>query len=378
MGIIVAVGVFFFVNASCTTQSEGQSEQDLEGVNIRGRINYPVQKAFFIESLNQSATGFVPYDTVKLAEDNSFDHFVALTTPGFYRLNMSGRQMINVILAKDDLEIVADGNNVSGFVEINGSSELEQLKNLNAFLQQEFVNKENELNQRYGQARQAGDAEGAKAVQQEYIALSEEKEIAIMKQIEEMGASLAVVQALNYIDKDKNFEFFKKEVGILSKEYPREPNIKKLSYEVQQMQLLAIGQPAPEIELPNPDGELVKLSSLKGNVVLVDFWAEWCRPCRLENPNVVKAYNKYNPKGFEVFGVSLDRTKDKWLKAIQEDGLHWTQVSDLKYWQSEAAKTYNVSAIPMSFLLDKDGIIIAKNLRGAALDQKLEEIFSEM
>ena len=142
------------------------------------------------------------------------------------------------------------------------------------------------------------------------------------------------------------------------------------------MKATAIGQPAPEIELPNPEGQVVKLSSFKGKYVLVDFWAKWCGPCRKENPNVVRAYNQYKDKGFTVFGVSLDRSKDDWLRAIQEDGLTWTHVSDLKYWQSEAAKTYNINAIPFSVLLDPQGVIIGKNLRGAALENKLAEIFA--
>jgi thiol-disulfide isomerase/thioredoxin len=120
----------------------------------------------------------------------------------------------------------------------------------------------------------------------------------------------------------------------------------------------------------------VKLSSLQGKYVLVDFWAKWCGPCRQENPNVVRLYNRYKDKGFTVYGVSLDRNKTDWLKAIEEDKLTWTHVSDLKYWQSDAAKLYNITAIPFSLLLDPDGKIIAKNLRGPSLEKKLEEIFS--
>ena len=138
---------------------------------------------------------------------------------------------------------------------------------------------------------------------------------------------------------------------------------------------VSTGQSAPEISLNTPDGDKLSLSDLKGKYVLVDFWASWCKPCRLENPNVVRAYNKYKDKGFEILGVSLDRNRDRWLQAIAADGLTWKHVSDLKYFQSKAAVDYGVSAIPFTVLVDKDGKIIAQNLRGANLDKKLEELF---
>src|SRR5690606_36466810 len=146
---------------------------------------------------------------------------------------------------------------------------------------------------------------------------------------------------------------------------------------VDRMKLTAVGELAPEISLPNPDGEIVSLSSLRGKYVLVDFWAKWCGPCRQENPNIVRAYQKYKDDGFTVYGVSLDRNRQDWLQGIEQDNLTWTHVSDLKYWQSEAAKTYNITAIPFSLLLDPDGRIIAKNLRGQALHQKLAEVFGK-
>jgi peroxiredoxin len=144
-------------------------------------------------------------------------------------------------------------------------------------------------------------------------------------------------------------------------------NVKKLS----------LGSPAPEIALKDPEGKVIKLSSLKGQYVLIDFWASWCKPCRMENPNNVKLYEKYHDKGFEIYGVSLDKTKEAWVKAIEDDQLKWIHVSDLQFWQSEGAQTYNVQGIPHTVLLDKEGKIMAVGLRGETLKKKLVEIFGE-
>ncbi|RMG85657.1 MAG: TlpA family protein disulfide reductase [Bacteroidetes bacterium] len=138
-----------------------------------------------------------------------------------------------------------------------------------------------------------------------------------------------------------------------------------------------IGGEAPDFTMKTPDGEDLSLSDLRGKYVLIDFWASWCGPCRRENPNVVAMYEKYKDKEFEILSVSLDKQKDRWLQAIEKDGLTWRHVSDLKGWQNEAAKTYGVRSIPHTVLVDKEGRIIARNLRGPNLEAKLKEIFGE-
>ena len=135
-----------------------------------------------------------------------------------------------------------------------------------------------------------------------------------------------------------------------------------------------VGQVAPDFTLPDPSGKMISLSSFRGKYILVDFWASWCGPCRQENPNVVKAYQQYKGKNFTILGVSLDKTKDQWQKAIQADGLAWNHVSDLKFWDSAVVPLYGINAIPTNFLLDPQGKVIATNLRGPALEAKLQEV----
>jgi peroxiredoxin len=155
---------------------------------------------------------------------------------------------------------------------------------------------------------------------------------------------------------------------------------KQFAERLPKLKAVALGATAPEFAEADTAGKMVSLSSFRGKYVLIDFWASWCGPCRQENPNVVRAFNHYKGQKFTIVGVSLDRpgAKDKWLKAIHNDGLAWTQLSDLKFWDSKAAGLYAVRGIPQNFLLDPDGKIIGKNLRGEDLENKLEEIFGKI
>jgi len=190
-------------------------------------------------------------------------------------------------------------------------------------------------------------------------------------------SDLSVLFFLDYFPKDNNAELHQEVLKALYAKYPDQPIVaERYKVEASPATSTSVGAMAPDLAFENPEGKILKLSDLKGKVVLLDFWASWCRPCRMENPNVVKVYKKYHDKGFEVFSVSLDKDKTSWMKGIEADGLIWANhVSDLLYWQSQAAKIYGVNSIPATFLIGKDGRIIAKNLRGAALENALKELF---
>ena len=260
--------------------------------------------------------------------------------------------------------------------EVKGSKSNDEF----TILTKELINISKEtqgLQQKYSEAMQSGNEDGMKKAQIDYEAMMGNQAVYTKNFIRDHPKStvspfvvfmqVSQGQPATAHDIDTLVAFL--DPSIHTSVYVTE--LKKLA---DKMRITDVGVLAPDFTLNTPEGTPLALSSLRGKIVLLDFWASWCKPCRQENPNVVKVYNQYKDKGFDILGVSLDREKESWLKAIADDQLTWHHVSDLKYWQSEAAVKYNVQGIPFTLLLDKEGKIIGKNLRGDELAQKLAEL----
>ncbi len=315
-------------------------------------------------------------DTVEVRDDGSFEFRIIQERPTFYQLNFYKRQVVNLVINGDEEEVTiqVDGTEPRGSQEVTGSKDSDYLANMLESLS--FQEKElQEINQQAIQARMSGDTEVLQSLSEEYYEKYAYFQNESKEMIWNMIPSLSAFYALTTLDQEQNFSFYDSVAQELQKARPDHPTTISLVNQMNAVRKLSVGSMAPEIALPNPSGEVIKLSSLKGNYVLIDFWAAWCRPCRAENPNVVRMYNQYSDKNFEILGVSLDRTKEAWVQAIKQDGLIWKHVSDLQYFNSAAASTYNINAIPATYLIDPEGKIIAKNLRGPSLEAKLKEIF---
>lgn len=282
----------------------------------------------------------------------------------------------NLIFFVDGGKTTVSGNADSlNFAKVTGGQTQKDYIDYNN-LMRDFGVKQQEIVNAYNEARAKGDNNIMNTKVAEYQAMEKEVKATLEGFIKSHPKSAVSGYAIyyNYQNANVAVEELERIVGLMDK------SILKTKYgilgqeKLNQMRGTTIGYPALNFAQANPDGKMINLTDFKGKYVLVDFWASWCGPCRGENPNVVNAYNKYKDKGFTVFGVSLDQNKDKWLQAITADHLTWTHVSDLKGWGNEAAKLYGISSIPQNLLLDKEGKIVGKNLRGAELDAKLEEI----
>lgn len=233
------------------------------------------------------------------------------------------------------------------------------------------------LVQEYQAARQVNDTAKMSQIERAADDVSKEMSAAQKAFIKNNPSSFVTPSILRSLSYEMEAGEIEAAINAMDTSVSKIPVVQELKVRLEAMKRVATGQKAPDFTLNDVNGNPVSLSSKIGSkLLLVDFWAAWCGPCRQENPNVVKVYNEFKNKGFDVFGVSLDQSKDDWVKAIADDKLTWTHVSDLKYWSSDAAKLYAVNSIPANFLLDETGTIIGRNLRGNDLREKVKELLS--
>lgn len=349
-----------------------ESKQEFDGsIRVSGVIkNAPDGNIELYKFVNES-TEII--GTIPMGSDGEFEYEFSLEGPSFFELHLMNQKIVKLALYSEDVEVLYDFNDESS-LQIEGSEDSKNLQKIEA-LTADYQKTINELNTAYFEAMSKRDQEAIKSIQTTAMNLELTQSQKVKEVLSEMKGSFASMAGISMLNIKNDFQFIDELIIGLNEKYPNTKMIQSLLNQLDDMRALSIGQEAPEISLPNPNGELIKLSDLRGKYVLIDFWAAWCRPCREENPNVVRLYNQYKDRGFEVFGVSLDRTKEAWVKAIADDNLTWTHVSDLKYFNSEAASTYQINAIPATYLLDAEGKIIGKDLRGPSLENKLKEIF---
>ena len=300
----------------------------------------------------------------------------SLEFPEFYFIKLKDQQLYLPLFVDNSIIEASGAINDMRSRNVTGSEAQEEfayiIDSMNTYTRQE-----RQIGMQYQKAATAKDTVLMKDLENQYNQLNAGKSSFLLNYVLEHPSSVVGVFVLLNNAHMYDLEELDKVVSSLDPSISGSIYVKDLNDKVNALKRVSIGQPYTDFTLNDPDGNPVSLSSVAGkdNYVLVDFWAAWCQPCRAENPNIVQAYGLYHDKGFDIFGVSLDRDLDQWKKAIEDDHLTWTQVSDLKYWNSAAAKLYGVQSIPHNLLIDPDGIIIDKNIRGQDLQNRLAEIF---
>tara|TARA_B100000683_G_scaffold80927_1_gene79793 strand:- start:8180 stop:9256 length:1077 start_codon:yes stop_codon:yes gene_type:complete len=344
-------------------------------------------------TLSIEISGDNKYDEVRLQKVNSdysielvktgnfqdktleFEIFVSEST--LYRLDFIGRSSIDIILNDTDVSVLINDNEGLFKYDIEGSPDTNILRSISSKIS-DYRSEIRELNIEFISANEERNIQLINSIRESVSFKKNQFELSLKEFLRSVDKSLAVLIFSDYLSIDENVVFWEGIYNSYFDEFKSNSYFINFENKLKKIKAVSVGSIAPEIILNDTNGKPISLSSLRGKYVLLDFWAAWCRPCREENPNILENYNRFKDQGFEVYQVSLDRNKEDWLRGIEQDKLPWINVSDLKYYQSEAAVLYNINKIPSAFLLDPNGIIIAKNieLRGINLTKKLSEIFN--
>ena len=370
---------------SCNNSSENNLENNF---SISGKIDQGGGKRIYLEAM--SANGTIDVAQSETESDGSFVLEGNLPAMGIYQLRLGEDDLhvLPVTLSPDEkITLKASYDTYSTLPNFSGAAWTQPM-NKYMSLFNDFANQQAEL------AQSSQGQMDEEQMMNQYLQLRKPlDDYAEAQMLKDPGNPVNIIlitslsPSLGFKKWDvKNLETYEKVVAGFSKKHPNSPITKDIEAQYEQLKMSYAqfqefektqsgGAVTPEIALQNPEGKMVRLSDLRGKYVLIDFWASWCRPCRQENPNVVRLYNQYKNKNFTVFSVSLDQNAEAWKGAILADGLIWpNHVSDLKAWDTPLTKLYGFNSIPHTVLIDKQGKVIARDLRGESLEQKLKEV----
>jgi thiol-disulfide isomerase/thioredoxin len=364
-------------------------------VRISGTLTNPEKGGYiFLDELK--ANNLTTVDSVIISNDGTFKFELNIKNPAFYLIKISDNNFLTMLVAPGEkMTLNAKYDSLNYPIAVSGSKGTELLVEYNLYLKK-TIDKLSGLNTIYMQNTENPQLpkiiESLDSLAKLYL---DDINLYTKNHIDNNISSLVTLVALYQqvapnvyvLNPSEDMKYFIKVDSSLFNLFPDYEPVAMLHSQVKEFldgmpsnakiaPVSGGGTEAPEITLPSPNGDTIRLSSTRGSVVLLDFWAAWCTPCRMENPNLVKAYDLYHKDGFEIFQVSLDKTKEAWMKGIKDDKLErWIHVSDIQYWNSIVVPLYKIESIPSNLLLDKDGKIIASNLRGEKLHEKLAEIF---
>ena len=370
--------------AGCVACNQEKSTKNFE---VEGTVKNTTAKMIYLEEIVPNSNNPVIMDSSEIGSNGSFELDAQTKEESFYQLRLQNQLTPFVFLINDvpELKVTADLNNATQPYSVEGSPASKALAEFDKTTFQQGL-RIYTLGSKVDSLRKAAAPDSMVAVaykelEEAATSFKSSAQEAIQKSNSPI-LSLYTLSSFQNRATNLNMPGFSQEEmkELINAAASKHPQHTALQTVKSRMALAAApkakvaSRKAPEFSQPDANGKPVSLAAFKGKYVLLDFWASWCRPCRVENPNVVKAYNEFKDKNFTVFGVSLDENKDAWLQAIQKDGLTWTHASDLQSWNNAAAALYEVQSIPANFLIDPQGNIIAQDLRGDELTAKLREV----